>query len=75
MDAETAIASLTPAQRAAILSAPQTPYGNIWLTCAGSTKSALVGKRLASGYGDWCTLTELGKAVRASLEQTQLKAV
>jgi hypothetical protein len=61
------VGDLTQAQRAALLSAPSTPLGNTWLTCTGSTKSALVTKRLASGYGDWCTLTELGKAVRSAL--------
>lgn len=59
--------ALSPAQRAALIRAPSTPLGNIWLSCNGATKSALVAKRLATGYGDWCTLTDIGKAVRAAL--------
>lgn len=58
---------LTPAMKAALVGAPSTPLGNMWLTCAGSTKRALVMRGLASGYGNWCTLTEKGKAVRNEL--------
>jgi hypothetical protein len=58
---------LTDWQRTAILTAPSTPHGNVWLTCGGTTKAALVKKLLATGYGDWCTLTDLGKEVRELL--------
>jgi hypothetical protein len=75
MDApETIAASLTPAQRKALLGAPSTPHGNMWLICAGSTKAALVARRLATGYGSWCTLTDLGKAVREALASVDTHA-
>jgi hypothetical protein len=62
------IRGLTAAQRAALASVGATPLGNMWLRgCAGSTKSALVNKGLATGYGEWCTLTPLGKSVREAL--------
>jgi hypothetical protein len=60
---------LTEAQREAILTAPSTPLGNVWLTCSGSTKSALVRKQLANGHGNWCTLNTQGLALRSHLEK------
>jgi hypothetical protein len=66
-DIDNIIANLTVSQREALIGAPSTPLGNVYLTCRGSTKSALVAKGLASGYGDWCTLTERGRAVKAAL--------
>jgi hypothetical protein len=66
-DIDNIIANLTVSQREALISAPSTPLGNVWLACRGSTKSALVAKGLASGHGDWCTLTERGRAVKAAL--------
>lgn len=62
-----AAADLTEHMKHALVTAPSTPLGNVWLTCAGSTKDALVRRGLAEGWGDWCTLTERGKAIRAQL--------
>ncbi len=60
-------AKLTKAQRDALVRAPSTPLGNVWLTCSGATKAWMVRNRLATGHGQWCTLTDEGKAVRAYL--------